>query len=151
MMTFKSFIWPYNPKHVEISICKHSKTYNLPGLGPYVQFLGEDYRIVTGCGEFFGPDAITNFEKLFSVSKEHSTGKLFIPHIASMHAYFTELSIVRKSGPALISYKFKFVEDILKSTNISKSYRNNFYTLPPNENFEDVSHKFGSSVEQLLQ
>lgn len=151
MMSFKSFTWPHNPKNIEISMFSNSKTYYLPGLGPYIQSLGENYRIVTGCGEFFGPDAIANFEELSSISRENSVGKLFIPPITSMSAYLTEFSITAKSAPDLISYKFKFIESVTKSSDCPIDCKNNSYTLSDNENLWNVSHKFKISIEQLLR
>lgn len=151
---FKSFVWPNNPKNINISIVKNSNTYHLPGLGPFMQQIGKDYKIICGSGEFFGKNALNQFNQLSKLYTESSlSGKLLIPPIEPINAYFCELYITEQSNPEIIAYKFKFIED---TNNIIQNIKNNHtksnraYYLKNNETLWDVANKFNISIDYVL-
>lgn len=153
-MVFKSFVWPHNPKNINISIVKNSNTLYLPGLGPFVQQIGKDYKIIYGSGEFFGKNALTQFNQLSNLFSESSLpGKLLIPPIEPINAYFCELAITNQSNPEIIPYKFKFIEDTTNAIgnfNNNPTQNNKFYYLKNNETLWDVANKFNINIDSIL-
>gem|GEM_PF-320885 len=165
-MVFKSFVWPHNPKNINITMINDSKIYNLPGLGSFRKQNSKSYRIISGDGELFGKNAINQFEQLCNLFSQPSSGKLELTSIKSITAYFTELSMTSNPSPNIISYKFKFIEDIKTqvlpinpSTTDSqigilanKTFNSNKreHTLDIGENLWDISCRFKVSIDSLL-
>ena len=150
-MRFKTFIWPNDPKNLNITMVKNSKIHYLPSLGPTRYQVGIDYRIIEGTGEFFGSKCYKQFSKLTKVFTESSSGELSISPLPPIKAFFSELSMLESPGPNIIRYKFKFIED-LSCVNRSKSTTNQtFYHLKENENLWNIANKFDIKIENILK
>lgn len=151
MMSFKTFIWPNDPKNLNINMIKNSKIYYLPSLGPVRKQIGYDYRIIKGFGEFFGPKCVKHFNQLSKIFSESSPGQLLMPPMEPMKVFFSELSMNKSSKPNIISYNFKFIEDL---SNFDQPYIFNdkkFYQLKPNENLWNIANKFNIKIDDILK
>ena len=49
-MSYKNYVWPFNPNQVEVTYSRNIQNLKLPLYGSVLQDLGCDKRVVTGSG-----------------------------------------------------------------------------------------------------
>jgi hypothetical protein len=109
-MRFKSYVWPHNPKVFEIEFKRVVRSHKVP-FGMYtLQSMGRTNRVLRGEGEFVGPDAYGEFNKLASVFCENTPGVLVHPVWQTTNAYFVELSLRQEPSADFVGYAFEFWE-----------------------------------------
>ncbi len=111
-MVYKSYKWKNNPKKIEVSQYRNLKEQEIPFNGNQFQDYGLKKRIVIGEGEFFGEDAINQYNILYKVFKSGGISYLRIPKVAPFLAVFYSLKLTADSSPNLIKYEFEFLEHI---------------------------------------
>lgn len=108
----RTFTWPHNPtvynqglsknliqhKYVDINGARHEDT-------------GHEPRVISGSGEFFGPDAYSQYIRLEGFFLYRIPGKLYHPKWGTISARFTKLSTKEEPTPNYVSYDFEFVEE----------------------------------------
>ncbi len=109
-MRYKDFIFPHNPKRIQVSYRSATATLHCPQLGSVVQHLGPRCRVVSGQGAFFGPAAAAQFAALEQLAAQGNAGYLFIPALTPFKAYLTKLVYLGEGDGSLLSYSFEFVE-----------------------------------------
>jgi hypothetical protein len=110
-MSYKSYVWPFNPENVEIAYTRNIKNLTLPLYGSVLQDLGCDKRVVTGSGSFTGEECTAEFNRLAAVFRTEGSGILRLPGISPFTAAFSSLKMVGEAQPDFVSYSFEFIED----------------------------------------
>ena len=109
-MRYKDYIWPHNPRVYAISFQREMGAVKVP-FGRYcLQDLGPGHRVMTGEGEFVGPEAYREFKKLATVFYDEGPGLLVHPVWQTSNAYFVELSLTQEPRADYVAYRFAFWE-----------------------------------------
>ena len=109
-MRYKDYIWPHNPRVYAISFQREMGAAKVP-FGRYrLQDLGPGHRVMTGEGEFVGPEAYRQFKKLATVFYDEGPGLLVHPVWQTANAYFVELSLTQEPRADYVAYRFAFWE-----------------------------------------
>ena len=109
--------------------------------------------MVTGEGEFFGPDAAACFERLTTVFETGEAGLLALPGTAPFPAIFRELTELHEPRLELIGYRFVFWEASSLSAAESdrkESGRPDFCCARAGESLWDIAARCGAEVDLLL-
>ena len=78
-MRYKDYVWPHNPRSYQITYRRAVAVHKVP-YGHYtMENLGQSYRVMTGRGEFVGPQAYEEFKRLASVYYSGGAGILVHP------------------------------------------------------------------------
>jgi len=109
---FKNYEFFYNPRTFTIKRERNIVEFISPVAGSIVQDLGLGARVVTGEGELVGNDIENQYEKLNELFLSQHNGLLHIPKYKPFYAYFASLSVTAKPAPNLLTYSFKFIEDV---------------------------------------
>lgn len=110
-MQYKDYTWPHNPRTYTISFERKVALHKVP-FGRYaLQDLGLGRRVMKGEGEFFGPEAYAEFQKLASVFYDGGPGTLIHPLWQSAQAYLVELRLAQEPRKDYVAYAFTFWED----------------------------------------
>lgn len=110
-MQYKRFVWPHNPRSYTIRYERQVAVHKVPFGNYATQDLGLTRRVMDGEGEFFGPEAYTEFKKLASVFYSGGPGNLVHPVWQSAKAYFVRLSLAQEPRKDYVRYRFTFWED----------------------------------------
>lgn len=148
-MKYKDYIWHHNPKELHVSTLKNLKETIIPFNGSVFQNFGREKRIVKGTGEFFGEDCIEQFDELFKLFKNKSSGFLSIPNMSPFLAEFKSLEMNIQTKPNVISYSFEFWEDMSKIFE-DDSIFNSTHEVKEGETLWDIAYIYDVSVEYLL-
>ncbi len=109
-MRYKDFIFPHNPKRIQVSYRAATAALHCPHLGSVVQNLGPRCRVVTGQGAFFGAGAAAQFAALEQLAGQQEAGYLFVPSLTPFKAYLTQLTFLGEGDGSVLFYSFEFVE-----------------------------------------
>ena len=149
-MSFKNYIWPFNPSKIEVEYSRNINKLKLPLYGSILQDLGCDKRVVTGSGEFIGNGCTSEFNKLAEVFNSGGSGTLCLPYISPFTAAFVSLKMVGEAQPDCISYKFIFIEDEdEKSKQSDYLLGTGFYVCKGGENLWGVANMFHTDADTL--
>ena len=146
-MSFKNHFWTYNPSTVKLLSNREIVEQKIPMGNNLIQNFGRNSRVVTGEGYLFGEDCFSQYDSLWKVHKEETSGLLTIPKFSVMNSYFTSLEIVGEPKENLISYKFTFVEDM---SGIDKTYLPSFCYAESGESLWNISNKYNVDIERLM-
>ena len=109
-MRYKSYTWPHNPRVYSIDFQRPVAVHKTP-FGRYqLQDLGLGHRVMEGEGEFVGPGAYEEFQRLACVFYEDGPGLLIHPLWQISNAYFTALKLEQEPLPDYVRYSFEFRE-----------------------------------------
>ena len=114
-LQFKDYIFPINPRKIDISFPVANVQQFAPGKGDIVQNLGRRGRVVQCEGEFFGRDVAETEAQLaeFSlISKQFTRGVLSIPGYENMYAYLNRFAFSEEGDGRTIRYTMEFIEDM---------------------------------------
>lgn len=110
-MRYKSYTWPHNPRVYSIDFQRAVALHKVP-FGRYqLQDLGMGHRVMEGEGEFAGPGAYVEFQKLACIFYEDGPGLLVHPLWQAANAYFVSLRVEQAPRPDYVRYSFAFWED----------------------------------------
>ena len=109
-MRFKNYVWPHNPRVYEIAFHRNVAVHQVPFGRSVLEGMGMDYRILRGEGEFVGPGAYREFQKLATVFYEETPGILVHPVWQTANAWFVELSVKQEPLEDYVAYAFEFWE-----------------------------------------
>lgn len=111
-MRYKSYTWPHNPKIYSIDFQRAMAAHKMP-FGRYqLQDLGMGHRVMKGSGEFVGPGAYEEFQRLACVFYGGGAGLLVHPLWQSTDAYFVALRVEQTPRPDYVRYSFEFWEEV---------------------------------------
>lgn len=109
-MRFKNYVWPHNPRVYEIGFERKMASQHVPFGRSVLQGLGMDHRVLRGEGEFVGPGAYREFQRLATVFYEESPGILVHPVWQTANAWFVSLSVRQEPTEDYVRYAFEFWE-----------------------------------------
>ena len=92
-MRFKNYVWPHNPKVYEIGFHRNVAVHHVPFGRDVLESMGMERRILWGEGEFSGPGAYQEFQRLATVFYEETPGILVHPVWQTAKAWFVELRV----------------------------------------------------------
>lgn len=110
-MRYKSYIWPHNPRVYSIDFQRAVAVHKTPFHRYQLQDLGMGHRVMEGEGEFVGPEAYAEFQKLASVFYQDGPGLLVHPLWQVASAYFVALRVEQEPRPDYVRYSFTFWEE----------------------------------------
>ena len=116
-MSYKNFIFPVNPYVIHISHAKKSVEHKIPLARNIVCDLGENARIITGEGEFFGTNCMNDFDRLESIFHSKGGGMLYIPSQKPVYAVFDKLELIAQDTENVVKYTFRFIESFDRNKN----------------------------------
>ena len=116
-MSYKNFIFPVNPYIIHISHAKKSVEHKIPLARNIVCDLGENARIITGEGEFFGTNCMNDFDRLESIFHSKGGGMLYIPSQKPVYAVFDKLELIAQDTENVVKYTFRFIESFDRNKN----------------------------------
>lgn len=108
--SFKGESFPYFPKEIRISGQKRLARLSLAFGGTAVQQLGWEPLEITGTGELTG-ELGGEFDRLYQLFSQPDSGILQLPGFSPLPCFFTALEGVGQPGPAVLEYRFSFLED----------------------------------------
>lgn len=146
-MSYKNQFWKYNPSTVKLLSTREIVEQKIPMSGNVIQNFGRNARVVTGEGYFFGEDCFLQYDNLWGLHKEETSGLLTIPKFAVMNCYFLNLEIIGEPKENLIKYKFTFLEDM---DGCESRFVPSFHIVEKGESLWNISNKYNISVEELL-
>ena len=109
-MRFKNYIWPHNPRVYEIGFRRAMAAHHMPFGRTVLQGMGMEHRVLRGEGEFTGPGAYREFQRLATVFYDESPGILVHPVWQTARAWFVELSVAQEPTEDYVRYAFEFWE-----------------------------------------
>ena len=148
-MSYKGYVWPFNPEKIQMEYARNIKKIPLPFCGSVLQDMGWNKRIVTGKGEFIGITCMEEFNRLAGVFSEEGSGTLRMPNTAPFTAAFSALKMVGEAQPDCVSYEFTFLEDdaaVSDGTSVSET---GIYVCVGGENLWSVADSYGTTVDRL--
>lgn len=146
-MSYKNQFWKYNPSTVKLLSSREIVEQKIPLASNILQNFGRNSRIVTGEGYLFGEDCFLQYDSLWELHKEETSGLLTIPKFSVMNCYFTRLEIIGEPKENLIKYKFTFLEDM---DCYKSKFVPSFHIAEKGQSLWDISNKYNISVEELL-
>lgn len=114
-MRYKTFTWPNNPSECKYSVDKAYAKHKYPELaGVEVEDMDNNAAVITGSGEFFGPNAYSQWQQLLEVFNQHGVGGFYHPLYPNIHTVLmTKLDMSVEPREDYVAYTFEFVEDSL--------------------------------------
>lgn len=109
-MRYRGFVWPNNPRTYTLRWRRQTAEHKLPMGRYYTQDLGCVSRVLSGEGEFFGPEAYDTFRALAREFEAGGAGLLVHPVIESERVYFTALTLTQEPREDYVAYSFEFCE-----------------------------------------
>ena len=121
-MSYKTFTFPCNPTKIEISTQNLISTAFCPEYGPVHQLICPHQRIISGNGVFYGSGARDSYCSLEALFWEKTAGKLFVPDIGTIVAFFSELGLTEEGDGSSLHYTFRFTEHIIATNGEGTRY-----------------------------
>ncbi len=149
-MSYKDYVWPYNPENIKIERAKSIGAFTVPYAGSIVQALGEKGRTVTGGGRFTGKNCAGEFKKLAAVFSLSGPGKLSLPGAEPFTAVFSSLTVKGAAKPDCIAYEFVFLEDFSLQEEKETDIAGGTYICKGGENLWDIAAEYGTEVDRLV-
>lgn len=109
-MRYKNYVWPHNPRVYEIGFERKMVSHHVPFGRSVLQGMGMDHRVLRGEGEFVGPGAYREFQKLATVFYDEAPGILVHPVWQTANAWFVSLSVQQEPTEDYVRYAFEFWE-----------------------------------------
>jgi hypothetical protein len=148
-MSFKNYVWLFNPQNIRIEYTRNVKEIPLPGSGSTLQDFGFGKRVVTGKGELIGKNCMEEFGRLAAIFAEEGAGTLQLPGTAPFEAVFSELKMIGEAQPDCVRYEFVFLEENLASSGESSVLKDGIYICKGGESLWSVANRYGTTVDQL--
>lgn len=146
-MSFKSYVWPFNPEKVQVEYARNIKNIKLPLYGSVLQDLGCDKRVITGSGEFIGSGCMADFNRLAAVFHSSGSGILRLPGITPFTAAFSSLKMIGEAQPDYVPYSFVFVED--ENIVFTGEPKKDIYVCAGGESLWSVANLYDTTVDTL--
>lgn len=146
-MSYKDFIFPVNPSVIRITHKRKVAEQKIPYSYSKVFDLGEQSRIISGEGEFFGTDYISDFERLKKIFQSGGGGMLYLPSQKPIYAVFESLELLGQDIDGVIQYSFRFVE----SFDQKKESLVKVCISDGRKSLWDYSYRYGIDIETLVR
>ena len=113
IMQFRDFVFPHNPRSITIRAGNRIVAHLCPGSREITQNLGQESRIVTCRGAFFGASytqAASQLERFRASAAIGQAGLLFIPGLPPMLAHLREFVVEATDDGRILPYTMIFAE-----------------------------------------
>lgn len=113
-MRYKSFTWEYNPAECTYSCQRSYVAHKYPELaGVELEDMDINEVVITGKGEFFGPNAYSNWMKLNAEFKTFGPGTFYHPVFTDVtQGLMTKLHAEMEPRDDYVVYSFEIVSDM---------------------------------------
>ena len=171
-MTYKTFVWPHNPRVYTITYERKMAVYKVPFGRHFLQSLGQTRRVFKGEGEFVGEGAYDKFKELATVFYEETPGVLVHPIWVATTAWFVGLEVEQEPRSDYVRYSFEFWEaDPSASSQMERQVAENsggdsqsgtigggtagtgqeqYHTVVQGDTLWAIANTYGVSLESLL-
>lgn len=150
-MEYGDYKWKFNPKKIEINEERNIKEQIIPFFGNVFQDYGRKKRIVKGYGEFFGDDAIEQYNELYMVFKLGEVKYLKLPKLSPFLAAFVSLDLLADSNPDFVRYEFEFWENVIEKGSYDILKSGNDYTIKRGDTLWSIANLYSISIDKLLK
>ena len=112
-MRYKSFTWEYNPATCTYSCQRTYVAHKYPELaGVELEDMDVNEVVVTGKGEFFGPNAYTNWQRLNAEFRTFGSGEFYHPVFTDItRGLMTKLQADMEPREDYVAYTFEIIGD----------------------------------------
>lgn len=148
-MSYKNFKWKYNPTTCTYSCSKKYVAHKYPELaGVELEDMDTDEVVITGEGEFFGPNAYTNWIKLNKEFRKFGPGKFSHPVFTDVTmALMTKLEAKMEPRENYVAYSFEIVSNNkINKINTPSVIKNNTKSPTKKSNTDNDDIKVGDIV-----
>lgn len=150
-MRFKTFVWPHNPRDFKVVWQRRVTVLDAPGGRYFLQEIGKTCRTFQGVGEFCGPDAYKQLQKLARVFQEDGPGLLVHPLWDSRMVYFTRLELTQEPRQDYVAYTVSFTE-VRDDKEEDGFLGGAFYlTVGPDDTAWSIAQRYSLDIAELLQ
>ena len=151
-MRYKDFTWPHNPRTFHMLWRRRVCVLDAPGGRYHVQELGKTCRVFRGAGEFCGPDAYAQFERLSRTFQRDGAGILVHPVWQSQSVYFTRLELTQEPRSDYVAYAFEFTETrSYDASDLRKSVTGETCTVAAGDTIWSIAERYGTDAATLLE
>ncbi len=147
-MSFRSYVWPYNPETVKIERAQNTAEFRIPGGTGMVQTNGSAPRKVTGSGRLTGSGCMEEFRRLSEALSSGESGTLCLPGTAPFQAVCSSLSTKGAPRPNCVEYEFVFLEDA-SSGDENTAEEAEIYVCAGGETLWDIANRYAADVDAL--
>ena len=112
-MQFGSYVFPHNPRKIELSFSNSISTHLQPSRGVLSQNLGKRARVVRCEGELFAATADAALAQLNTLSgacSSSAAATLYLPAGGQFSAYVSRFGFAAQGDGRIISYYVEFIE-----------------------------------------
>lgn len=124
-MRFKNYIWENNPSLSDQSLSRNIAQHQYIYLNAYdLEDLGVDMVVLSGEGEFFGPNAYDKWLELYELFLSNGPGEFYHPVFLNVkYAMFKKLDLALEPVKNYVKYKCEFWEH--RPPNMSQTSQSN--------------------------
>ncbi len=153
LMQFKNFIWTKNPEKLSVSVTRDMKELEIPFYGAVMQDYGAKKRIISGEGEFCGPQCMHTYQALSALFQQGGSGILKLPDLPALIAKPVSLSYEATTSPHVLRYKFLFWEDLAKPSPVfnGNAFRFSVLVKDDGESLWSIANREHTTVEELVR
>ena len=148
-MRFCGVFFHHNPATLKIENNGNIREHLSPCCEPQSAHLGNRLRRISGEGELYGADCLTQFQALQSLFDSKEIGLLMLPHMPAIRAYLKELQLIAEPKENVISYRFVFTE--AQPPAKDGAARTVYETLVEGESLWDIGYLFRVPIETLVR
>lgn len=145
-MSYGSFVFANLPQKIEITAERKIAEQKIPNGRNAVWDFGDNGRTVKGEGEFFGADALEQFETLRSVVQSGGVHALYLPNFGKIYAVCADLTLLEQDHENAVTYSFVFRE--VCGENIA--FAETATLVLENECLWQIAFRTGAAIEKLL-
>lgn len=150
-MRYKSFVWPNNPARCSYQVCRRTAIHKYPGSTYSLEDLGEEKRILSGSGEFYGQEAYSSMKGLLRVYEAGGPGRLLHPVIELQNAYLVKLTFREEPRENYVAYEFTFLETRERSQAAENpGLSPETHTVTQGQTLWEIAALYGTTAEELL-
>ncbi|MBE6719347.1 MAG: hypothetical protein E7571_01665 [Ruminococcaceae bacterium] len=146
-MSYKGFLFDVNPSSIKTQFGRQIETKTVPfGFGRSSEICRMPAKI-SGSGVFCTADAGEKAFELMRIFEKGGSSYLFVPKLAPMKAYFTDLTMSVNAETQSIEYSFSFTEDCSEK---KSRYRFGYTYAKSGENLFDIANRCCVEAEKLF-
>lgn len=146
-MSYGSFVFANLPQKIEITTERKIADQKIPNGYNAVWDFGDNGRTIKGKGEFFGANALEQFEMLRKVVQSGGVHALYLPNFGRINVVCANLILLEEDHENAVSYSFVFREVCNKNTAFAEADT----LVLENECLWQIAYRTGAAIETLLE
>lgn len=145
-MSYKDFVFPVNPKSIRIKHDRKIARGSVPYGSDTADDLGAAARVISGEGEFYGENAVSDFAALKAAGGTGGAGMLYIPSQKPICAVLKSLDMICEDAEGIVRYSFTFIE----SEDRRSTGTNGVIWGDGKSCLWDISYKYRADIDILI-